>query len=172
MRWQVSENHPLRRMFHGLVEQVFEADLGLCNPRLADYVGDMLIEFVHVDRIFRAQSVDGTAIRELSRIEAEAILGDTGSDSQRKRLINLYIGDFTLFWAGVYPEALRPRHAGIDRLSAYLAQGKRSYGIASELSDGRSHPAPELLRELSHEFEACVHGLQLVRENWEKNLPK
>lgn len=171
MRWQISEDHPLRRMFHGLVEQVFETDLGICNPRLADYVGDILVEFVHVDRIYRAHGVDGSAIRDLSRIEARSLLGDSAPDSEHRRLMNQYIGDFTLFWAGVYPEALRPRHAGVDCLAAYLKRGKRSYEIASELSDDRSKPPPALLRELSQEFEACVHGLHLVRENWQRVLP-
>lgn len=167
MKWEIGEGHPLRHMFHGLVEQVFMSELGITNPRLADYVGEMLVEFVHVDRIYRLRTVDGQVIREVSRIEADSILsGKDLAGSERTRLINRYIGDFTLFWTGVYPEALRARICGVDRLHEYLLQGKRSYGIASELSSSQSDPPAELLRELSEEFETCVHGLQRVRDEW------
>ena len=166
MHWSIERDHPLRRLFQGLVDQVFTCELGLCNPRLTDYLGDLLADFVHVDRIHRLHGVDGEVIREVSRMEADARLGETADDCIRRRLINRYIGDYTLFWAGVYPEALRPRRAVVDRLREYVLQGKRSYGTASELSEPQTPPPAELLRELSAEFEACVHGLQRVREGW------
>lgn len=162
--------HPLRKLFSGLVEHVFQSELGICNPRLTDYVGDVLVDFVHVDEIYRVRDIDGAWIREFSRIEADAALGPEIAGSARTRLINRYIGDFTLFWAGVYPENLRPRHnAGVDRLLEFLLQGKRSYGIAGELSTPESLPSGEVLLQLSEEFEACVHGLRLVREGWERH---
>lgn len=163
---KVPKQHPLRRLFDGMVEQVFMSEIGICNPRLTDYLGEMLSEFVHVDQIFRMRSVDGSAICELSRIEADSCLGPNVAEQERRRLINRYIGDFTLFWVGVYPESLRPRLAGCDRMAEFLMQGKRSYGIAGELSSESSDPPGGLLRQLSLEFEHCVHGLQLVRRGW------
>jgi hypothetical protein len=69
----------------------------------------------------------------------------------------------------VYPENLRPRHQdSADELEAYLRQGKRSYGIASELSSAADQPPARLLLQLSEQFEYCVHGLHLVREGWER----
>lgn len=161
---RLEEGRKLQQLFAGIVEQVFESDLGLCSPRLTDYLAALLAEFVHIDRIYRLRNVDGEVIREVSRMEAEGLLGGDVSGSNRRWLINRYIGDFTLFWTGVYPENLRPRHAGVDRLGEYLLQGKRSYGIASELARPGSQPDAALLRELSLEFEACVHGLQRVRD--------
>lgn len=160
----LGRDHPLRKLFDGAVEHVFMVDLGICDPRLSAYVGDILAEFVHMDHIFRMHTVDGQTIREVSRLEAEAYLGPHVNATTRTRVINRYIGDFTLFWAGVYPESLRGR--GANRLGEYLLQGKRSYGIAGELSDGETHPPAEILRRLSDEFEACVHGLRRVRESW------
>lgn len=157
-------NQPLRKLFGGFVDDVFHAQLGVCNPRLTEYLGDMLMEFVHVDVIYRFHAVDGEQIREISRIEADAYLGPHAKPSERTRVINRYIGDFTLFWTGVYPEVLRRRNT--DRLHEYVLRGKRSYGVASELSTPDSEPSPELLRQLSNEFECCVHGLHLVREGW------
>ncbi len=166
MRWSVPQSHPLRRMFHGLVEQVFMTELGICEPELTDYLSGMLSEFVHMDWIYRMRSLDGRRLRELSEIEAEAYLGPDVDELTRKRIIYRYMGDLTLFWAGVYPEQLRPRR-GPDRLHAYVVQGKRSYGIASELTPAEAQPPGRLLRQLSEEFEYCVYGLRQVRSQWE-----
>ncbi len=168
MCWRISAGHPLARLFQGTVEQVFQTEVGLCDPRVIDYLGGMLLEFVHMDRIYSLRTVDGQVIREVSRFEAEAYLGEGVSGTTRTRLVNRFIGDFTLFWAGVYPEALQPRNAGVDRLREFMLQGKRSYGIASELSESDTYPPADLLRALSVEFEACVHGLHLVRASWKE----
>jgi hypothetical protein len=166
MHARISANHPLRRLFRGLVENVFMAELGVCNTQLTTYLSDLLAAFIHMDVIYRLRGVDGETIYELSRMEAEAHLGPCVDDETRTRTVNLYIGDFTLFWTGVYPEQLRPRHSGVDRLREYLLHGKRSYGIASELGGSQARPPAELLRQLSTEFEHCAHGLQRVRELW------
>ena len=168
---KISPGHPLRRLFGGLVEQVFMIEMGICDTRLTDYLSAMLGDFVHRDAIFRLHTVDGEVIREVSRVEAEAYLGPEVDGTLRTRLINHYIGDFTLFWTGVYPESLRRRRAGVDRLREYLLQGRRSYGIASELSGEQAEPPPALLRKLSDEFERCVHGLHLVRDGWQRLAP-
>jgi len=164
----IGQSHPLRRFFAGLVEQVFMTEVGLADPRLTDYLTRLLSEFVHIDRIYRMRTIDGETIRDVSRIEAEAYLGPGLEGTARTWLVNRYIGDFTLFWIGVYPESLRPRHAGVDRLQEFRLQGKRSYGIASELTPKRADPPGSLLRQLSEEFEACAHGLSLVRAGWER----
>jgi hypothetical protein len=162
-------SNSLRRLFEGLVEQVFMVDIGICDIRLTEYLGEMLTDFVHIDRIYRLHTVDQEVIRDISRMEALADLGPDIDETRRRRLVNKYIGDFTLFWAGIYPEHLRPRRqGGVDRLDTYLHQGKRSYGIASELTIPSEEPPAEVLQNLSEQFECCVHGLQLVRSCWER----
>jgi hypothetical protein len=160
---------PLRKLFAGLVEQAFMVEIGICDPALTDYLGDMLTDFIHVDRIYRLRTLDHQIIREISRMEADAALGGEVNETHRRRLVNKYIGDFTLFWSGVYPESLRrPRVAGVDPLDVYLRQGKRSYGIAGELTAAEDQPPAAVLQQLSEQFEYCVHGLRLVRAGWER----
>jgi hypothetical protein len=36
------------------------------------------------------------------------------------------------------------------------------------LSTAEARPSAALLRKLSDEFEACMHGLHLVREGWQQ----
>lgn len=166
----LNKNHDdLRRLFSGMVEQVFHVDIGLCDTELTDYLSGLLCSFVHVEQIYALRGVDGHVIRDLSRMEADTVLAPDISDTRRRRLVNKYIGDFTLFWTGVYPEQLNPRrHGGAPQLDAYLRQGRTSYGIASALSRGDDQPPAHVLRCLSENFECCVHGLHLVRTTWER----
>ncbi|MGD8453114.1 MAG: hypothetical protein PVJ57_14950 [Phycisphaerae bacterium] len=164
----VNPEDELRRLFAALVEQAFYEELGLCAPGVTEYLGRLLADFIHVDRIYRMRDVDGEAIRDISRLQAEASLDPDADATCRERIIHRYIGDFSLFWTGLYPEALRPRAgSGIDRVRAYMLQGKLGYGIAGELSGEEDAPPAHLLLELSDQFEFCVRGLHLVRQGWE-----
>ena len=70
------------------------------------------------------------------------------------------------------PESLRPRqNLGADLWREYLLEGKTGYELASALSDANDVPPAELLFDLSRQFESCVHGLHLVRKNWDQ-LPE
>lgn len=163
------EGNALRQLFGGLIEQVFMVELGMCAPSLTAYLSRLLTDFVHIDQIYRLRTLDHDIIRDISQMEAQANLGPDIDETTRRRIINRYIGDFTLFWAGVYPEALRPRgRAEIHQLGLYVHQGKRSYGIASELTPPDEEPPPDVLHRLSEDFEYCLHGLQLVRAGWEQ----
>ena len=81
-----------------------------------------------------------------------------------------HIGDFALFWTGVYPEALhRLRSAACkDFFVDYCAQGKRSYLIASTFETDPYREEALVLRRLSDEFELCAYGLREVRREWEQ----
>jgi hypothetical protein len=94
--------------------------------------------------------------------EAEA-----AGDAERKRECHRHVGDFTLFWTGVYPEALgRLRRDSPDALIDYQEQGRRSYYVASRLSAGSF--LSSVFRRLSDEFELCAFGLSCVRREWER----
>jgi len=167
----VREDHPLKRFFRGLIENVFEADLGMCSPALVDYLAELLTEFIHVDRLRAIRDADGRPLDQIA--EMLALLARTEDAAlaavRRKEVIYRHIGDYTLFWSGLYPESLRSRRVvrTKDRLLDYVRQGKRSYAIASALSREDAAPPPALLRQLSEDFESCAHGLELVRREWE-----
>ena len=88
-----------------------------------------------------------------------------------RREVHRHIGDFTLFWVGVYPEALRRRQNATrrDHLIDYQAEGKRSYWIASTIETDTEKSAPaEVLERLSRNFDLCAYGLREVRREWER----
>lgn len=159
----------LRNLFAAITEQTFQVDFGVADPPLIDYLADLLVRFSRLDVIFKVRDVVGRRLEEVAAMIMEA----EQCANRPKGEIHRHIGDFTLFWTGVYPEALK-RLKGIDRLDAmidYQKQGKRSYYLASELVKGSQNIDNSVLRRLSDEFELCSEGLRKVRSEWE-HLPR
>ena len=164
----IPENHPLRRYFSGLVEDAFCTQVGMCDPVLTDYVSDLLVSFTHVDRL---QAVRNARDKRLDQIAAMlAIAAEEKPQSPRERdcTVYRYIGDYTLFWAGVFPEDLERHRRKVDVLLDYVSQGKQCYAIVSKLSHEDDAPPASLFRHLSEDFEFCLYGLGLVRRGWEE----
>jgi hypothetical protein len=157
----------LRQLFSGITENTFHSQLGVVDPPLVDYLSDLLIRFIRQDALERVRSVTGQRLRDLSALMAEAQvrIGDA------RRAVHRHIGDYTLFWAGLYPESLR-RSLGaltLDQFTDFCAHGKRAYRIASSIDTDREEDAPnDLLERLSEQFEMCAYGLREVRREWER----
>ncbi|MFP6656635.1 MAG: hypothetical protein VB853_00540 [Pirellulales bacterium] len=155
----------MRRFFAGVTEHAFVVRLGVADPPMIDYVADMLVRFVRCDAVYRIRDLAGRRLEEVARMmmEAEERIGEA------RREVHRHVGDFTLFWTGLYPEALERLQASpkTDSFVDYCEQGKRSYYIASTIpaEDGSQNA---VLRRLSHGFEMCVYGLGEVRREWER----
>lgn len=166
------QTHPLRRWLSGLVENTFHAEVGLCDPNVLAYIADLLAEFIHVERINQVADGSGRQVEDLAELLCQVETQIEAMEARRREIYR-HIGDFTLFWTGVYPENLRRMHRrqACDGLLDYFEQGKRSYAIASQLSDEAAEPPGFVLQSLSDQFEYCVYGLGLVRKNWEHGIP-
>lgn len=156
----------IQRYFAGLAEHTFEVRLGVADPNLIDYLTNLLTRFIRNDVVYRLRDLTGRSLDDVAHmfIEAEHRVGNA------RREVHRHIGDFTLFWAGVYPEALeRRRKNADDRTETFTALGKRSYFIASTIETDQDEAAPaDLLERLSQRFELCAYGLREVRRQWEE----
>lgn len=164
--------NPVRRFFSGITEYAFQIRLGVADPEITDYLSDLLTRFVRSDRLTTIRDAKGRPVVDVVDMlsEAQNRIGDA------RREVHRQIGDYTLFWAGLYPESLEHRQKKMskDALIDYCAQGKRAYWIASTVSDGggdgEGQPNTEngVLEKLSAEFELCAYGLRQVRAEWER----
>jgi len=155
-------------LFSGLTEHTFMVTLGLADPNLTDYLSEMLSRFVSMDVVYRLKSLSGKRLEEVVEmiIEAEAM----PKEGRTRREIHRHIGDFTLFWTGVYPESLNKLRSALTRDSFvdYCEQGKKSYYIASTFEDEPYRDEAPVLRRLSEGFELIAYGLSQVRREWER----
>ncbi len=158
----------LRRFFSGITECTFQSRLGVADPELLDYISDLLVRFVRLDAVCKIRDLTGRPLTEIAEMicEAEQRVGDA------RREVHRHIGDYALFWSGVYPESVRRKTKPLrkDSMFDYCQQGKRAYLIAStiETDEANERNAPtQVLQRLSNEFELCVYGLREVRREWE-----
>ena len=135
----------VERFFRGLTEYAFHARLGVVDPPLVDYVSVMLVRFMRNERLAILPGA-GAESADMSHL---LLAAERHADPAEAREEYRHIGDVTLFWSGLYPEALRrPDAPGrIDRLAAYRTTGKRAYRLAAE-------------------YDLCVAGLAEVRRIW------
>jgi hypothetical protein len=155
----------IRRFFGGLTEFAFESRLGVADPPLVDYIAELLVRFVRSDELYAVRSVRGQRLVAVTDMLAEA----QHREGPARQQVHRHIGDFTLFWTGVYPEVVeRLRRGSKDALIDYQQQGKRAYWIASTIPTEKEKPTPDVLKRLSEQYELCVYGLGEVRRQWEQ----
>lgn len=163
--------HPLRRLFTGLTEDTFHSVLGMADPPLVDYVSELLTRFVHMDAIYPLRDAEGRRLSEIVDMlqEAEAL----PAEGRTRREVYRHIGDFTLFWAGLFPEALGRLQTGWckDAFVDYCRQGKRSYYLASACEATDRIEETEILVRLSEQFELCAYGLNEMRRELTRIAP-
>ena len=153
---------------------VFYTRLGICAPDVVDYLANLLVEFLHVRDIYILKSMTGETLYRVSDMLANAYFGPDVDPREHQRLVHRHVGDYLLYWTGIYPESLAGALPEISDkpISACYAQGRESYAIASELTGPQETPNAQTLHQLSEHFEECVEGLQLTRHNWsDSNSP-
>lgn len=165
----MSENVPMptiERFFRGLAESIFQSKLGVADVELVDYIGDLMLRFTSTEAMYRVRTAGGKPAGNVFDMlcEAEKRIG------LARREVHRHIGDFTLFWLGMYPESVRRTKSPtkIDHFLNYCDQGKRAYRIASQIEGGKDRPPCEVLSQLSDRFEMCAYGLREVRREWEE----
>lgn len=161
----ISANHPLRRLFNELVAREMPGD-----REVTTYVANLLIDFVHVDHLYRIRNVRGKGLEEVGEmlVESNPLLG--AASFERERAVRKHIGDFTLFLTGMFPEyvaALPRRGLRLDSLIDYVKAGKESYRIVASFDQFEYRRVASLFRRLADEFELCVHGLNRVKSDLE-----
>ena len=142
-------------MFRALTEMSFE-QIDLRDRELMRYVADLLVEFVHVDNLYRVRDEHGARLEHIVDMLLE--MREQGSAEERET--RKHIGDYTMFIVGLYPESLTRRRRAISP-EYYIAQGKESYLIVAEMD--RAKPTASLFRRLSAHFEYCVTALNLEK---------
>lgn len=163
----IADPTTLTRLFVGYTEHALIGELGITDTRLVDYVASLLTRFLHRDQIFSLPEPIGKKVFAISDMVQE--LEKSPAVGPARRELFRHIGDFSLFWSGMFPEAVehhRPSLAGgIEEVTGH---GKRSYYLASTYRDTPAHAdeAP-ILRQLSDEFEICATGLRRARDLWQ-----
>ena len=160
----------LQELFGELVERAFALSLRWDDRQVMRYLTRLLTEFAHIDSLYRLRDLNGRPLQEVAEMLYYADVRLGAQSFYQEREVHRHIGDFTLFWAGVYPEALPKLRASLrkDHLIDYVKQGKESYRLVSLFDIGEWREEAPMFRRLSENFEVAMQGLHAVRQMWEQ----
>jgi hypothetical protein len=168
---RISQEHPLRKLFQELVWRHFFRGAQLYDSDIAEYVSGVLTDFTYVDNVYRIRNAGGRRLEEVAEmlVESNPLLDAPSFD--REREVRKHVGDFTLFFTGLFPEAVaslpRLRPLSLDTFIDYVAAGKESYRVVAAFNLFEYRKEAPLFRRLSDRFEQCVFGLNLVKQEIE-----
>ena len=170
-----AKSHPLEPFFQQVVRNSYEGKLGMHDSDVTGYVARLLCEFSESDKLYKLRDEMGRPLAELERmVQAADPVNGTAPSFDAERSVRKHIGDYALFVAGMYPEAVEPWRRGRRRhpsLGELINAGKESYFIVSQFNLFEYEQEAPLFARLSDLFERCILGLTLVREELGKRKP-
>ncbi len=162
MAREIPSEHPLRRLFRSVVARRVGSELGLADGALLGYLADLLVRFVHVDELYRIRDAVGRPLDDVGELLLEADPRSRATSFVREREVRRHIGDFTLFFLGMFPEWVRA-HASTRLPDVYVdwsRAGRESYRIVASFTVPPFADEAPLFRRLAEQFELCVIGLE------------
>ena len=168
----IAESNPLLRMFQDLVSYHFSCDVGIRDSEVHAYVSNLLCEFCDADQLYRIRDAAGRRLHDVGEmlLESDPVYGEAPS-FDRERQVRKHIGDYTLFFTGLFPESINHRRLRRQRLENFvdfMKAGKESYFIVSKFEHFEYAKVAPLFRRMSQEFEQLVYGLNQVKNELEE----
>jgi hypothetical protein len=157
----------LQDFFQGLVAQTFASTIGVQDNELTGYLSAMLSSFCQAEELYKIRTAAGRTLSDVGEmlLESDPVFG-TASSFDREREVRKHIGDYTLFFAGMFPESInhcRLRRQRLESVVDFIKAGKESYYIVSQFDVFEYASAAALFAKLSDRFEDCVCGLNMVK---------
>jgi hypothetical protein len=165
----IPESHSLQQLFQDLVGQHYAHEIGIRDPQVVAYVSHLLAEFCEADQLFKIKDAFNRQLSDVGEmmLETDPVYGPAPS-FDRERQVRKHIGDFTLFFAGMFPESinhLRLRRQRLENFIDWVKAGKESYYIVSKFEHFEYAKVAPLFASLSQNFEGCVYGLNMVKND-------
>jgi hypothetical protein len=127
--------HELFQEFHRLVDASITRHVTSRGAGdVKRYLARLLIDFLRTDRIFALKDSEGRPVTSVAEMLAEGDVRLRAGSFEREREVHKHIGDFILFWQGVYPEFLRRLRLaeGPDLICDFPQQARASYRLVSQ----------------------------------------
>ena len=167
-----AQTHPLEPFFQQAVRNSYEGKLGLNDPDVTAYVAHLLCEFSESDNLYKVRDQVGRPIEELTEMmEAADPVHGSAPSFDAERALRKHIGDYALFFTGMFPQSLnkhRLRKMRMEAMVDFVKAGKESYYIVSKFEHFEYAKVAPLFRKMSQEFEKLVYGLNQVKNELEE----
>ncbi len=167
----IPESSSLQRFFQEVVERNYD-EVGVRSSEVHAYVANLLAEFCEAQTLYKIRNTEGRLLCDLGEmlLESDPVYGPAPS-FDRERQVRKHIGDYSLFFTGMFPEGLnhsRLRRTRMEDLVDFVKAGKESYYIVSKFEHFEYAKVAPLFRKMSQEFERLVYGLNHVKNELEE----
>ncbi len=165
----IPQEHSLRSLFHELVDDCCNRGLGMEDTEISSYMADLLTDFSESTRVYAMRDGGGRPLHDIAAmVAASDPVHGTAPSFDAERLARKHIGDYALFFAGMYPEAMQASVMGDISLQPatfmrLIETGKESYSIVASFNLFEYAREAPLFERLADQFETCIYGLNLVR---------
>ena len=165
----IPESHALQQLFRELVGRRYAEQIGIRDPQVVNYVAQLLTEFCEGNQLTKICNAEGRPLTDLGEmlVESNPVFGPAPS-FDRERQVHKHIGDYALFFAGMFPESInhfRLRRDRVENFVDWFKTGKESYYIVSKFDCFEYTKVAPLFANLSNHFEQCVSGLNRVKND-------
>ena len=128
--------------------------LGIRDPEVVGYVANLLTEFCDAEQLMKIRNAGGKPLTDVGEmlLESDPIYGPAPS-FDRERQVRKHIGDYTLFFAGMFPESINHHRLRRDRMEDFVEwvrAGKESYYIVSKFEYFEYAKVAPMFAQLSH----------------------
>jgi hypothetical protein len=148
------------------------SDVQIEEPAIVQYVSNLVVDFGDIENVYRIQNALGQPLEDVGKmlVESDPLLEAASLD--RERAVRKHVGDYTLFMSGLFPESVtrrfQARGSAAQALVDFIETGKESYAIVSAFDQFEYRSEAPLFRRLAENFELCVFGLNLVKQDLEQ----
>src|SRR5678810_319083 len=130
---------------------------------------NMVQESHPLQQLFKIRNSAGRPLDDVGEmlLESDPVFGPAPS-FDRERQVRKHIGDYTLFFTGMFPESInhfRLRRNRLETFVDWIKAGKESYYIVSKFEHFEYAKVAPPFANLSQNFEQCVYGLNLVKND-------
>ena len=152
-----------RFYFYILVRNVFRRS-GVNQRAVADYVAEVLAEFAQSER---ARCVLPSQTKALDYF-FEMLSALNQADDRTSFLIRAHIGNYSLFFSGVFPDRIRFRAEarGFPDVKYYDSLGRTHFRAASDHRLAQKYEVAEIFNTLSERFETTRLALNDIADRF------
>jgi hypothetical protein len=138
---------------------------GLEDPRLADYLAALLIEFAGHGRAYRIARYDDRTYAYLVDLVTDV---EAESSERRQFLLHAHIGNYALWLSGLFPDYVvaRVQRKAAPGLDYYESLGASGYLTASEFELAGRYDLRDIFRQVASGFGGVRRALNRISDRY------
>jgi hypothetical protein len=142
------------------VAKIWSDELGLDRSHpTVPYVAEVVTRFVAMDSAQGITDSCGNPVLSVSQMIAEGDITLNANSFAREQYVHQFIGDYLLFWTGMFITGYGKLRASEDFWIDPVSQAKSSYRIAASFEHPPYNEKQPVLKELSETFELHQYGV-------------